>query len=76
MTVVVLEFVPRGSKQDPGRDRINMTIGITNFSGCLTRTVVRNDPNNNGPDVSAIQGAGNKILTRGRVRRRNKDLRL
>ena len=68
MKTVGLEFVLCGFRQEPGRGGINLDIGITNFVGCLTGTVVRNDVNINGWDASAIQLSGNKILARSRGR--------
>ena len=58
MMVIGLEFVLSGVKEDPGRGGINLAIGITNFIGLLTRTVVRYDANNNIRDMSVVQGDG------------------
>ena len=54
MMVAGLEFILCGVNQDPGRGGINMAIGITNFVGSLTGTVVRHEANNNGWDAYAI----------------------
>ena len=65
MVVLGLEFVLHGVKQDPGHRGIYTYIGIMNYIGCLTETVVRNDANNNTWDESAVQEDGNIILSRG-----------
>ena len=74
--VVGLELVLSGVKQEPGCGGINTTIGIMNLVGRLTGTVVRNDANNNFRDASSIQGSGNNIIYRGRVRGISKELHL
>ena len=45
-----------------------MAIGITDYVGYITRTIVRNDANNNGRGVSSVQGAKKNILARGSIR--------
>ena len=52
--VVVLEFVLSGVNQEPGRGGIETVIGITNFVGHITGTVVRHDANNNGGDAYVV----------------------
>ena len=65
---VGLDFFLRGVNQDPGCGGINLSIGITNFVGRLTVTVVRHDANNNGRDASAVRRSVNNLLNRVRVR--------
>ena len=60
MMEVGLEFVLHGVDQEPDHGGINPAIGITNCVGHLTRTIVRNDANNNGGDASAVQGPEKK----------------
>ena len=70
--VVGLKFLLCWFKQEPSSGGINSAIGITNFVGCLTRTVVRHDAKNNGWYVSAVQVFGNNIMDRGRGRGRSR----
>ena len=66
--VVGLEFILHWFNQEPGYGGINLVVGITNYVGRLTRTVVSHDANNNGRDASAVRGYGNNILARVRSR--------
>ena len=54
MMMVGLNFVLLGVKKELGSGGINLAIGITNFVGSLTGTVVRHEANNNGWDAYAI----------------------
>ena len=76
MMVLVLEFFLHGVKHEPVRGGVNPAIGITNYVGCLTGTVLIHDSNNNGQDASAVRGAGNNILDRVKGMGRMKDFRL
>ena len=60
--MVGLEFFLRGFKQDPGSGGINTAIGITNFVGRLTGTIVRHDANNSGRDTSYVQVVGKHTI--------------
>ena len=53
-----MEFVLCGVNQEPGCGGINPDIGITSSVGSLTGIVLMHDANNNGQDISAVQGAG------------------
>ena len=57
---VAVELVLRGVKQESGCGGINPSIGITNSVEGLSRTVVRNDVNNNVQDASNLQGPAKK----------------
>ena len=63
-----MEFILNGVNQNPDCGGINMAIGITDYVGYLTRTIVRNDANNNGRGVSSVQEAKKNILARGSIR--------
>ena len=67
-------FILRGVRQEPVFSGINLAICILDFLGCLTRTVVRHDTNNNGWDESAVCEDGNNILARRRGRGERSEL--
>ena len=60
MMVIALDFFLCGVKKEPGCSGINPAIGISNFLGCLTGTVVGHDANNNVLGAPANQGTGKK----------------